>query len=88
MNRSTSSHNNWGATSSPNAIPASCARIPPESNSLSIQWMLTPISLSPFLIAQLTGMGPRYFGSIDVCTLMAPKFVDRSTADGSFQGKP
>lgn len=88
MYRSTSSHSNRGTTSSPSAIPASWARIPPESKVLSIQWTVTPVSLSPFLMAQLTGMGPRYFGSIDVCTLMAPSPVARRTAGGSFQGKP
>jgi hypothetical protein len=49
-----------------------CRITSPASSSFAIYMIETPVSASPFRIAQLMGAAPRYLGSRDEWTLMEP----------------
>ena len=44
----------------------------PASSSAAMYMMVTPVSVSPLMTAQLMGAAPRYLGSRDEWTLMHP----------------
>src|SRR6266511_977409 len=57
------------ASSSAPIPNARCAAIGPASSSLTVSWMVTPVSASPAMIDRSTGAAPRQRGSSEGCTL-------------------
>ncbi len=49
-------------------------RTSPVSMPSSINMVVTPVSVSLFMIAHWIGAAPRYFGSSDACMFIAPIF--------------
>ena len=47
---------------------------------MSIYMVVIPVLVSPFIIAQLIGAAPLYFGSREACTLIQPKTGMSKTA--------
>ncbi|MYK88262.1 MAG: hypothetical protein F4018_07900 [Acidobacteria bacterium] len=61
------------------------ANVGPASISRTSRMIVTPVSVSPAMIARCTGAAPRYFGSSEGWMLMVRSRGAASTASGSIR---
>ena len=62
-----------------------CAMIAPVSMFSLMKNVLTPVSTSPFMIAQLIGAAPRYFGRRLACRFIVPNAGIFHTTSGNMR---